>query len=45
MMGSLTGHPIPHHLQFIPVLTNLDLSVSVSSNEQNPSDMLASQAI
>ena len=37
---------IPFHIICNPsFLTNLDLSVSVSSNEQNPLDMLASQAV
>ena len=37
---------IPFHIIRDPSLsTNLDLSVSVSSNEQNPLDMLANQAV
>jgi hypothetical protein len=37
---------IPFHIIHDPSLsTNLDLSVSVSSNEQNPLDILASQAV
>ena len=37
---------IPFHIICDPsLLTNLDLNISVSSNEQNPLDMLASQAI